>query len=157
MAKYTINDTTLFAIANAIREKSGTTGGIDPENMAALIAAIEAGGGGSFLPFSNIWYGSFVLAESSNTFDTLCGYNGSDHYIFGVIPQRGLSVGKGYMSGFSAVYAGKNRSARGMVENNETFNVSFSPDTTNGTFGVTLPYPFMAGTEYYWILGVLTP
>lgn len=47
MAKYTINDTTLVAIADAIRAKSGTTGGIDPANMAALIAAIESGGGGS--------------------------------------------------------------------------------------------------------------
>lgn len=62
MAKYTINDTTLTAIADAIREKSGTTGGIDPANMAALIAAIEAGGGisgydvacGMFVPAENI-------------------------------------------------------------------------------------------------------
>ena len=43
MAKYTINDTTLVAIADAIRSKSDTTGGIDPANMAELIEGIQTG------------------------------------------------------------------------------------------------------------------
>lgn len=43
MAKYTINDTTLVAIADAIRAKSGTPGGIDPASMAALIEGIQTG------------------------------------------------------------------------------------------------------------------
>lgn len=61
MAKYTINDTTLTAIADAIREKSGTTGGIDPADMAALIAAIESGG-------VEVEVGTFVPAESTQSY-----------------------------------------------------------------------------------------
>lgn len=62
MAKYTINDTTLVAIADAIRAKSGTTGGIDPANMATLIAAIEAGGGGL-----KVEYGTVTVAEDTRS------------------------------------------------------------------------------------------
>lgn len=46
MAIYTIQDTTLTDIADAIREKSGTTDLIAPLDMARVISAIETGGGG---------------------------------------------------------------------------------------------------------------
>lgn len=41
MAKYLIQDTTLTNIANAIREKSGTTASIFPDNMPAQIRSIQ--------------------------------------------------------------------------------------------------------------------
>lgn len=44
--KYTINDTTLTSIADAIRAKGGTTAALTPSQMAEAIAAIQAGGGG---------------------------------------------------------------------------------------------------------------
>lgn len=53
MSKYSIEDTTLTAIADAIREKGGTSDPILTEGMAAAIAAIEAGGGcaiGTIIP-----------------------------------------------------------------------------------------------------------
>ena len=43
MSKYLIQDTTLTGIADAIREKDGTTAGIIPENMANKIRSIQAG------------------------------------------------------------------------------------------------------------------
>ena len=46
MAKYTINDTTLTSIADAIRAKGGTSAALTPAQMAEAIAAIQAGGGG---------------------------------------------------------------------------------------------------------------
>lgn len=45
MAKYTIEDTTLTNIANAIRTKGGTTATLTPEEMVTAIDAITAGGG----------------------------------------------------------------------------------------------------------------
>lgn len=47
MAKYTINDTTLTSIADAIRAKGGTSAALTPSQMAEAIAAIQAGGGDS--------------------------------------------------------------------------------------------------------------
>lgn len=47
MAKVFIEETTLTAIGDAIRGKTGKTELIDPANMSTEIAGIEAGGGGS--------------------------------------------------------------------------------------------------------------
>ena len=44
MAKYSIEDSTLVAIGDAIREKNGTTETMTPAEMAEAISAIEAGG-----------------------------------------------------------------------------------------------------------------
>lgn len=46
MSKYAINDTTLIAIGDAIREKEGSTDAIPVANFADRIAAIQTGGGG---------------------------------------------------------------------------------------------------------------
>lgn len=52
MSKYSIDNTTLTAIADAIREKGGTSDPILTEGMAAAIAAIEAKqyASGTFIP-----------------------------------------------------------------------------------------------------------
>lgn len=47
MANVIINDTNLTNIANAIREKNGSTDTYMPSEMADAIAAIETGGGGA--------------------------------------------------------------------------------------------------------------
>lgn len=69
MAKYTINDTTLVAIADAIRAKSGTTGGIDPANMAALIEGIQAGSDPVIEPLSVTENGTYTPPDGVD------GYN----------------------------------------------------------------------------------
>lgn len=43
MSKYAINDTTLIAIGDAIREKEGSTEAIPVADFAERIAAISAG------------------------------------------------------------------------------------------------------------------
>ena len=50
MAKVFIEETTLTAIGDAIRGKTGKTELIDPANMSTEIASIEAGSGGGDLP-----------------------------------------------------------------------------------------------------------
>lgn len=45
MAKYSIEDSTLSAIADSIRAKTGKTAAMTPEAMPAEIEGIEAGGG----------------------------------------------------------------------------------------------------------------
>lgn len=50
MAKVFIEETTLTAIGDAIRGKTGKTELIDPANMSTEIASIEAGGGGYEIP-----------------------------------------------------------------------------------------------------------
>lgn len=46
MAKYVIDDSTLIAIGDAIREKNGTSETMTPAEMATAISAIETGSGG---------------------------------------------------------------------------------------------------------------
>lgn len=46
MSQYLINESTLTAIADAVREKSGTSEPIKVSELPTAIAAIEAGGGG---------------------------------------------------------------------------------------------------------------
>lgn len=48
--KYSINDTTLTAIGNAIREKNGSSDTYKPTEMASAISAITTGGGGGLEP-----------------------------------------------------------------------------------------------------------
>ena len=47
MSKYAIEDSTLVAIGNAIREKTGDTATMTPAKMAEAIMAITGGGGGT--------------------------------------------------------------------------------------------------------------
>ena len=68
MAKYTINDTTLTGIADAIRAKGGTSAALTPAQMAEAIAAIQAGGGGGAEILGHkVAYGSFTLTEDTTT------------------------------------------------------------------------------------------
>lgn len=55
----------LINIADAIREKTGTTDGMGIDEMAALIAAIESGGGSDGLQIAS---GEFTLASSISTY-----------------------------------------------------------------------------------------
>lgn len=75
MEKYVIDKTTLTGIGDAIREKEGTTEGIDPSDMKARILAIKSGGStvpivtidgrGTDMPCSFYFYneGESVMAD----------------------------------------------------------------------------------------------
>ena len=76
-----IRKSLMVGIADAIRAKSGNTDGIAPANMAALIAAIEAGGGGGGV---RIAYEIVTFAE--DTFTYVMEHN------FGAIPHFGFFI-----------------------------------------------------------------
>lgn len=76
MANVIINDTNLTNIANAIREKNGTTDTYKPSEMANAIAAIEAGGGG----------GGYEPTDAELTFDF---YYATSNEAYGSIFENG--------------------------------------------------------------------
>lgn len=103
MAKYTINDTTLTAIADAIREKAGVSGGIDPADMAGLIAAIESGGDDTY----RIVKGEFTLASGQTSYqlftpDELKEITGRRVQYFLMIDGFSNGTGTGTVFGYAA-------------------------------------------------------
>lgn len=77
MAKYSIEDTTLTNIADAIREKNGETTQYNPVDMPAAIAAIQGGGGsGEGLEREEITLGSsYVSGWLSDTTSSSVDYS----------------------------------------------------------------------------------
>lgn len=69
MAKYSIQDTTLTSIADAIRNKNGESTSYKPTEMAAAIAAIQGGGGGSVdvEPYVLTGDASYALSKCSTS------------------------------------------------------------------------------------------
>jgi hypothetical protein len=67
MAEYLIQDSTLTAIADAVRSKTGDTGLIPVGEMAAKIGALAVGGGANGTWVFNT--GSFVASADSHTID----------------------------------------------------------------------------------------
>lgn len=63
MAMYSIEDTTLTAIANAIRGKNGSSSKYTPAQMATAIAAISGGGGGLPTGIAAMKYGTVTIAS----------------------------------------------------------------------------------------------
>lgn len=71
MAKYSIEDTTLTNIADAIREKNGETTQYNPVDMPAAIAAIQGGGGtGDLETFTITGDASYALSNGTKNFTT---------------------------------------------------------------------------------------
>ena len=70
MAKYVIESTTLTNIAEAIREKNGSTTEYKPSEMPAAISAIETGGGSSdgWQPQSDWWDIEKILEEDTEDY-----------------------------------------------------------------------------------------
>lgn len=73
MANVIINDTNLTNIANAIREKNGTSETYKPNQMAAAILAIQGGGGGDteWPTELSVYLGSFNMNQQLDTILTL--------------------------------------------------------------------------------------
>ena len=72
MAKLFIEDTTLSAIGDAIREKTGSSDLIAPLDMPTAIGSIEAGGGGediTEIDWTNKSSGNFVKLPSGGLWD----------------------------------------------------------------------------------------
>ncbi len=96
MANVIINDQHLTAIAEAIRGKNGESTTYMPREMAAAIAAIEAGGGGIALPEGyTMTQGIYVPAQSGmnyiHTIQICNGIKNNKHYyplaLFAIVRQ----------------------------------------------------------------------
>lgn len=79
MSRVFINDSTLTAIGNAIRQKSGSSGLLLPSNMAEAIASIPSGGGESGLP-DNWVVGEFTPQSDLETY-TVSHNHGSKPFL----------------------------------------------------------------------------
>ena len=70
MAKYLVNDTSLTAVADAIRTKGGTTGELEfPSGFVSAVEGIQAGGGGSDV-FASVLEGT-ITEINDNTLTNL--------------------------------------------------------------------------------------
>lgn len=90
----------MTAIADAIREKTGESGTLTLDAMAAAIAAIEAGGGGKILGhvFAE---GSFTLAEDTTSEYTVITANELFEAIKGDFPDATSLISNVYVKGTS--------------------------------------------------------
>lgn len=68
MSEYLIRGDTLTGIADAIREKVGSSDGIDPAQMAELIKGIQSGGGSESVFGQTAASGSFTLSADAASF-----------------------------------------------------------------------------------------
>ena len=157
---YIVNDTALTATADAIREKTGTTDPItwlEELGFSEAIAAIETGGG-DYGKFS-ITVGTVTFAESTKTFDTQVACDSNDNFVFGLFRSETEAFNaKGCCHGFAAVYDGNpnNRVACELVSYADYDITGFpASNFANGTFTITTSYPFLVGTNFTWLLGVI--
>lgn len=165
MAEYMIQDTTLAGIANAIRSKTGGTGALTPEAMAAAIAGLGGLPGG----FSAFTLGSFSSANQANDLTITHKLGVKPNFFFMIAedaskPSYGTSPvilhsmhipkGKNYMQ-LMYVY----RTAVGSVGYSGAGNNAVSADdwtaetihlSLNGATG-----KFSNECTYYWICGVM--
>ena len=86
MANYVVSDTSLTAVADAIRAKGGTSAQLEfPAEFVSAIAAIPTGGGGA----SNIVTGTFKGTTTGSVLDIDVPYEGSGYPIALVIFPEG--------------------------------------------------------------------
>lgn len=88
MAKYTIEESTLTSIADAIRTQYDDDSPINPLDMAEAILGIESGGSGGELPFG-ISYTTLSTTGSSLTFEHDLG---EQPKMFAIVPVNVSAV-----------------------------------------------------------------
>lgn len=163
----------LKTIADAIREKAGTSDSLAfPTAMAEAIAAIEAGGGGC--DFFDA-YGTYIPAENHDRviayFDTGIPYKnqtfndgnnctfilwknsgytrvkGSYEFLFRTSNNSGYSYSYGTRPSGDVTYANNSTTmnAKASLSSNKTIQIE-----VNGTTTGTYVYGLVAGVEYKW-------
>lgn len=167
-------DAGLKQIADAIREKGGTSDNLAfPQAMADAIAAIEAGGGGGGgLDFLNevfnsteIQAGTCTIAETSASATTFAfdkPFNAKPNYylIFEISPPPDVTQSRVIMN---MAYSGKNntsKNAYNVILSGKNYNPQSGASLgaysgyTNTTFSIVgnSSYPILAGTTYGWIV-----
>lgn len=133
MGEYLIQGETLTGIADAIREKVGSSDGIDPANMAEMIAGIQSGGGGG-----GVAMGSYVFAETKSYLQT---HDRVKHGL-GRVPTHmiqllRMSDGTTVTGGYRVVYVYINeQGAKAYQASNSTGYFLKMASSSNDTFSV---------------------
>lgn len=90
MANVLVQDTSLTAIADAIRGKNGTETTYKPAEMAAAITAIPSGSGGGEVVFKNAFITPTANATVIDLSPWITDDNINDWFIYGGLPYWGL-------------------------------------------------------------------
>ena len=98
MSKYLIQDTTLTAIANAIREKTGETDQMTPEQMATEISNIKSGDDGSFKSVIERTVSNPTLPSDLTSIGSYAFYH-YDKLALSSLPAGVTSIGSSAFSG----------------------------------------------------------
>lgn len=174
MAKYSINGSTLTAVADAIREKGGTSDALTPEAMAAAIAAIAAGGGvelpdgyamemGVFTPEADVVSTNPLRIQLTNTYKWR-GNSGDTTSTF--MGYCAITLKTGVLAAWAGLLAriGSNTRTQYMVTTANGTSTSSSSimapvktsDISAVDFVGTNTYPIKAGVTYLWyVVGAL--
>ena len=172
MAEYMIQGETLSSIADAIRGKTGGTDPISPEQMAAEIGNIQAGGGG--LPDGISALASGIIAPTSNvTTDFTVEHNLGkipEFAILMILEDAATTALKGtqlfqMLSHKPFNSNGTMNTTRGVIVYQNTSGATSNSIVTimdssfaNATtvkFRALSNQPLKAGYRYIWICGVL--
>lgn len=89
MTKVAITEQYLTDIADAIRAKSGTSGGMTPADMASAIADIPSGGASNFVQ------GSFTSGSSTGAQTITITYTGTGYPVMAVVVVKGGAYASG--------------------------------------------------------------
>lgn len=148
MAKMFINDSTLTAIADAIRAKTETSETMLPGEMAALITAIETGA------TSTLQEGTFTVANNAQTASLGASVNVSGDYLL-----YAYTTDSGSNSKYTAIKGVRISRINGSkTAKTETMSTSGTASSTTGATAtisssgtLTSSYYFLAGDEFKWV------
>lgn len=139
MAKYSIEDSTLSGIADAIREKEGTSDAIPVAELAERISALQGGGGKTYTIQINNYDASFSLWFGNAV---MTGLTPSDYPPYIEVTGEGLLVV--FVSGSSGYCGGSGCVSQTdgiWLDGGEWYGLMFffyiSGDETTGTLDIS--------------------
>lgn len=174
MADYIIQDTTLTAIADAIREKIGETAALTPAEMATMIAGIETGGGlpdgvsalakGAFVPAIDFTDGSYGVAHGLDVVPNFWIVFPANEYVGTSWPsvlleqyfvKKKFTPSNGNARAGTKVIVYSSPSGTGAMTSSNVYTISNACDKTYFYIKLSPSYKLPKGQNYHWIAGVI--
>lgn len=170
MADYIIQDTTLTAIADAIREKAGGTAALTPAAMVTAIEGIETGGGlpdgisaiasGTFTPTSNIT-SRYSVAHGLGVIPNFFIVTVVGSFTYGSAFVSSYFVRANHTDSGNNKYIGTQQQrylngSKGSASSSSGITaISNVADSTNIIVPAFSSGRLLSGVEYRWIAGVI--
>lgn len=166
----TVLNTGLTKIANAIREKGGTSASLSfPDAMATAIAAIKAGGGGLPDGITALNYGTFTLSSDTDSDYRITHGLGVKPNFYFIVTTGAFYTADGNGYTFLRFYVQKtykkgNSNYAGYGNNVYVYSATsltsaIYADSEATTTNITIPgsamYKLKGGTTYAWVAGVM--